>query len=99
MRCSAVLRAVGAALVWLSVISPPLSCPGRGAAFFMPLRRAGIHVSDARPGGSRLCGAAPRGAAPRPGHENSPPPGRDLVERYVLVDADIAGQAEHALGD
>ena len=25
--------------------------------------------------------------------------GRDLVERHVLVDPDIAGQAEHALGD
>src|ERR1700735_5415121 len=26
-------------------------------------------------------------------------PGRYLVERYVLVDPDIAGQSEHALGD
>src|SRR6266404_198995 len=38
-------------------------------------------------------------AAPRPAHGYSPALGRDLVERHVLVDADIAGQAEHALGD
>ena len=29
----------------------------------------------------------------------SSPLGRDLVVRHVLVDSDIAGQAEHALGD
>src|SRR5579864_8410371 len=29
----------------------------------------------------------------------SPPPGRDLVERHVLVDPDVSGQAQHALGD
>src|SRR5579864_4022824 len=30
---------------------------------------------------------------------SSPSLGRDLVERYVLVDPDVAGQPQHALGD
>src|SRR6267378_6810224 len=39
-----------------------------------------------------------KNAAPRPGHELSSL-GRYLVERHVLVDPDIPGQTEHALGD
>src|SRR5262245_2519122 len=29
----------------------------------------------------------------------SPPLGRDLVERHVLVDADVAGEPQHTLGN
>ena len=32
-------------------------------------------------------------------HPCSPPLGRDLVERHILVDADVTGQAKHALGN
>jgi hypothetical protein len=44
------------------------SCPGRGAAFFTLLRRAGTSGDTARKRGLRLSSAALR-AALRPGHE------------------------------
>src|SRR6266478_9100145 len=40
-----------------------------------------------------------KNAAPRPGHDELSSPGRYLVERNILVDPDIAGQSEHALGN
>src|SRR5206468_10242594 len=88
---------------WVIASSKLAPCPGRAAAFFMPLRRAGTvpnaGVCDG-PGSAAHHAAKRRRAALRPGHERaSPPLRRDLVERHVLVDPDVAGQAEHAFGD
>jgi hypothetical protein len=47
-------------------------CPGRGAAFFMPLRRAGTVLNTARCTAPALQRTAPQElrAALRPGHES-----------------------------
>src|SRR5690349_4498741 len=78
-----------------------LSCPGRNAACNGALQSRGLSRWVPVLRSSVLDDASHRQvhAAPRPGHEILPPLSRDLVERHVLVDADVTGQAEHALGD
>ena len=52
---------------WAREMAVLLSCPGRGAAFFMPLRRAGTPVKQAGPRTQRTASQMLR-AALRPGH-------------------------------
>src|SRR6185295_16620478 len=63
-----------------------VTCPGRDAAFFMPLRRTGTPVG-VRKAGPRLCSAPLREelrAALRPGHETSKP-GKPSLHRIVAA--------------
>src|SRR5882757_3713663 len=90
-----------AAIHWRAVARNSASC-GVSSKFiltsFLPVipgraqREPGISIDNFWIPGSRW-------RAPRNDDVLGSSPGRYLVERHVLVDPDIAGQAEHALGD
>src|ERR1700675_779673 len=84
---------VSSKFIWLLLSA---AFPGRCAARSDALLIRDPSMSSS--GGSRLCGAA-QGRCTASGTRTLSTLGRYLVERHVLVDPDIAGQAEHALGD